>query len=49
LEAAKQVEVTNAATHVMTEPHWMKLGITPLMAVKIASHRSKRKSIAAKT
>jgi hypothetical protein len=45
LEAGQQARVATMALAVMEEPHWAKLNITPLTAVKLASHRFKRPSV----
>ena len=42
LDAQKQTSLANAALRVLAEPQWVKLEIAPMMAVKIASARSKR-------
>ena len=39
LDTAIQDRVARAATHVMAEPHWARLRIKPIEAVKIASMR----------
>lgn len=44
LDAAKQAALVHSAVRVLAEPQWVRIPITPTMAVKMASHRSKRKS-----
>ena len=41
LDADAQSSIASAAILVMSEPHWVRVRITPLMAVKLASQRSK--------
>ena len=43
LDVNRQTALAHAALRAMAEPQWARLRITPLMAVKLASHRSKRK------